>query len=307
MSVAAVDLGARYYGKEGIRLLVVGPSDGGPGMVYEQRMSVLLHEGLDESYLAGDNTRLVTSDAQRSLAVRIAMELAGEPVEETALEIGEEICRRYPFVPEVEVGLARRPWTAMVMAEPSCASGHGFVCDGSEDQVSRVTVSGGGRKIVSGIEGLRLLLTTGSRFEGFLSDDLTPNEPVADRAIAGDLSVHWVPTSPGVDFPALRSSLRGVVMSAFQGVRSESVQHLLTSMCAETIQKVSEVERVVLRFESIALGMVQGGPEAGDGVQSSRMREARAHTMIELPRAVTSVSMERGTSVPTRRSSAAAC
>ena len=87
-------------------------------------------------------------------------------------------------------------------------------------------------------------------------------------------------------------------MSAFQGVRSESVQHLLTSMCAEAIQKVPEVERVVLRFESIALGMVHGGSETVDGAQSSRMREARVHTMTELPRAVTSVSMERGNHVP---------
>jgi len=276
-------------------------------MVYEQRISVLLREGLDESYLAGDNTRLVTSDAQRDLAVRISMESAGEPVEEAALEIADEICLRYPFVPEVEVGLARRPWTAMAMAEPACASGHGFVCDGFEDQVSRVTASGGERKLVSGIEGLRFLLTTGSRFENFLSDDLTPNEPVADRAIAGDLSVHWVPASPGVDFPALRSSLRVAVMSAFQGVRSESVQHLLTSMCAETIERVPEVARVALRFKSIALGMVQGRPEAADGAQASRIGEARVHTMIELPRAVTSVSMERGTSVSMERSGAGAC
>jgi urate oxidase len=298
VTVVAVDLGTRYYGKEDIRILVVGPPDGGLGMVYEQRISVLLRDGLDESYLAGDNTRLVTSDAQRNLAVRISTESAGEPVEATAIEIAYEIWRRYPFVPEVEVGLARRPWTAMTMAEPSCASGHGFMCGGSEDQVSRVTVSGGEREILSGIEGLRLLLATGSRFEGFLSDDMTPNEPVADRAIAGDLSIHWVPLSAEVDFPVLRSSLRGAIMSAFQGVRSESVQHLLTSMCAEAIQKVPEVERVVLRFESIALGMVHGGSETVDGAQSSRMREARVHTMTELPRAVTSVSMERGNHVP---------
>lgn len=254
MSGPVFDLMSRGYGKEHVRSLTFrtgGPAD----TIADLTVTTMLRGGIEESYRSGDNGRMVTSDAQRNVALAAVERGFPAPVEVVALDVARSLHDRYPEFPEVEARVVAAAWFP---------AGRGFVREDPVCHRAEAVISAGSVGVVSGMGGLDLLVTTGSRFTGFRTDEMTTNRPVEDRPLAGTLDVSW--SSGGGDrisWDATRAELRRSVLEAFSGVRSESVQHLLTTMGARVLESVPAVRRLSLRLESLSLtGVGRLEPEA---------------------------------------------
>ena len=66
--------------------------------------------GIDECFEAGRNGGIVTSDAQRNLALSVLGRGTRAALEEVAMAVASELRRRYPHFPEAEVHLVGTTW-----------------------------------------------------------------------------------------------------------------------------------------------------------------------------------------------------
>ena len=141
-----------------------------------------------------------------------------------------------------------------------------------------------------------MLITGGSRFVGFLVDEYTTNEPVADRPLSGALSALWS-TAPGrdVDWPHVRSQVHQTLLDVFGGRPSESVQHLLALMGEAALQTEPCLTEISLRMESTALVPAPSAPGSG----------ARTYAATTSPGAVTELTLHRRAAPPAGQSARA--
>lgn len=275
------ELGATAYGKRDIRLLcVTGDPAGLTGEeVTEAGVRVVVRDGPAESYLAGDNRRLVTTDTMRTVVTDTLATVGVEATEDAALAIAAALRHHYPFLPEVEVEVTATRWRPVSAADGNGRPGSGtaFARHGWSLDRAVASCTSARTSLVSGWTGPPLLLTRGSRFTGFIQDERTPNQPAEDRAIAGQLDLEWAAGPGPADHAAARKAIRSVALAAFQRDRSESVQHLLTMMCQQVLDSVRQARTISARLDSIPL--TRRGP--------------RAYVIGDQPQPQTWVSMHR--------------
>lgn len=290
-------LTASAYGKHGIHLLCVSPVQSG-NAVAELEVSVVVRAGAEESFLLGDNRRVVTTDALRNLVTAEVGVTGAGVVEDAAGVVARAMGHRYPFLSEVEVEATTTAWRPLGDPDGSRA----FCRRPAESDRARVTTTAGAARMVSGWCGPALLMTGGSRFVGFVTDELTPNQPQEDRAIAGDLFAEWelATANPEPDHAGIRALIRSTLLTGFGQLRSESVQHLLTMMCTRLLAAVPDLRWACLRMESTTLVPAQVSPAAGSETLAEPPRRS-VYLLGGRPRATTSVSMRPGDIVASSR------
>ncbi|HVC25441.1 MAG TPA: hypothetical protein VND23_06775 [Acidimicrobiales bacterium] len=261
-------LGEHGYGKSGIRLLGMLGDAGVDGLV-DLTVAVRLSGGADDAYLAGDNAHMVTTDGQRNLVTAVVGRLLPAAVEDVALAIVAELSHCYPFVRRVEVSIEQRLWARASGwdADPpragSAQGGAAFALDSCERRVVRALADGGPVQLWQGLAGITLLLTAGSAFEGFVVDGYTTNVAHHSRPIAGRLAARWRGRAASQDWARTRDVVRRSLVDAFASERSNSLQHLLTSMGRRALEAGDLVE-IELGLESVQLAPVDErfGPAA---------------------------------------------
>lgn len=265
-------LDTAVYGKAGIRLLVVSGDD-----VTEATVRVMVNGGPAESYTDGDNGRVVTTDTLREVATAALAEAGARTPEGAALAVAGTIRGHYPFLPEIETEVAAVRWERLP------GPGHGFSRPGRPLDRAVVTSTAGGMALTSGWAGPPVLLTRGSRFTGFVRDERTPNLPADDRAIAGDLELLWSADEGAPDHDVIRAAVCSAALAAFEGCRSQSVQHLLTLMAQRVLDESGRLRSVEIRMDGIPLSLVGGGNQARRVYAVGA--QPRPHTRVTLSRA----------------------
>lgn len=333
MTATTLDLARHAYGKHQIRLIAL-PAPGTPGTPgtvepvdpVELTAEVMLIGGFEASYLHGDNRRVVTTDALVNLVVLTVERLLPAPVETVAEAIACELHDRYRFVPGASVELAARTWCPAGAGQPTSAGHRGRECrafrtftrDGGTEQRARALLHDGGVHLLSGIGGLHLVVTTGSSFEGFLVDDLTTSQPLADRPLYGIVDVEWTATPAATPdattWEAQRAGVHAAILAAVEDTSSRSVQHLVATMCGTVLAEVPAVDEVTVVYESIPLARAGSGSHGvsaagsgsrGTGGDRSSTGRMVAHAVTGHPRGVTEATMRRSGGAPSRQAAPA--
>jgi len=104
----------------------------------------------------------------------------------------------------------------------------------------------GGIEVVSGLDNLLVLKTANSAFTGYIKDSLTTLPETRDRLFGTAVCANWTYRSANLSFPALRGTIRELLLDAFAGHKSESVQHTLYAMAERVLDKVAEVKDIHL-------------------------------------------------------------
>ncbi len=101
--------------------------------------------------------------------------------------------------------------------------------------------------VTSGFEGLVLLKTANSGFEGFLRDSLTTLPETADRLFGTSVRAQWkYKSAAALPFEQLRSKLRAALIDAFAEHDSKSVQHTLYAMAQAALEGAPEIVDIEL-------------------------------------------------------------
>ena len=234
-----IALAENTYGKSSVRVMKV-KRDGRLHTVKEWKVEVLLSGDFESCFTVGDNSEILPTDTMKNTVYSRARESTADCIEDFALELADFFLGRNPQVERVGINIVGTSWeNAFVEGKPHPST---FIRGGGETQTTAVTcVQGGTASVKSGLDGLVVLKTAHSGFEGYLRDSLTTLPETADRLFGTSMHARWTYQEGTLPFDLLRSKLREALIAAFAEHDSKSVQHTLYAMAQAALEAVPEI------------------------------------------------------------------
>jgi urate oxidase / 2-oxo-4-hydroxy-4-carboxy-5-ureidoimidazoline decarboxylase len=202
------------------------------------------------AYIEGDNREVVATDTMKNFVYATAADFPGDSPEAYVMFLGQRLLQTYPQMERIRVTAHEVPLDPAHHITPISLTSYSPPPMGPRDEsdiVFRMTRADAamseadferrGAEIVptaarSGLEGMRLLKTTGSSFAQFARDEYTTLPELTDRPLTLHMDVFWRYGAPQP--PAggrLRSDLvRRAIEQTFHEFNSRSIQHLVHVM-----------------------------------------------------------------------------
>ena len=184
-------------------------------------------ERFKDAYTKGDNREVVATDTMKNFVYATAAEFDGSSLEAYVAFLGRRLLGTYPQMERIRVTAYEVPLDAASdgsdvvfrMTRGDRALAHAdFAREGDKVAVSATR---------SGIEGMRLLKTTGSSFAAFARDQYTTLPELQDRPLTILMDVHW---RYGADGHIASDIVRKELELAFHDFNSKSIQELVHEM-----------------------------------------------------------------------------
>jgi urate oxidase len=246
----AIVLGANQYGKAEIRLLHVS-RDGGTHTIRDLNVTVTLSGDLAATHLTGDNTVVLTTDAQKNTVFALAKEYGVDQIEDFALLLARHFVDSQAAISFARVTVEQYPWDRL--------AGHSFCRSGQEVRTAMVSYDGRDSWVISGLRDLTLLNSAGSEFWGFARDRYTTLAETTDRILATAVNARWrhagsaiqEPGSTGLAWsgPGWADSYRAardLLLAAFADTHSYSLQQTLFAMGQRVLDGRPEIAEIRL-------------------------------------------------------------
>jgi urate oxidase len=234
-------LGHNRYGKSGIRLVRV-TRGGDRHELVDLTVDVALEGDFAATHLTGDNAAVLPTDTMRGTVYAFAgEEPVGEP-EAFGLRLAGHFVQSVPAATRARVHLVQHPLVRIEAA--GVPHPHAFAGTGAGRRTATVTRDGGDAWVVAGLDDLLVLKTTGSAFEGFLKDRYTTLEETDDRILATVVTARWRYATLEVDWAEAAAGVRRLLLEAFAGHHSRSLQQTLYAMGEAVLAGRPEVAEV---------------------------------------------------------------
>jgi urate oxidase len=236
-------LGPNQYGKAEVRLLRVdrGVDRTGPAHVlHDLNVTVTLSGAFEATHLTGDNTAVLSTDAQKNAVFAFAAEHGVGQIEDFALLLARHFVTSQRPVTRARVTVEEYAW------EPAGRTGYSFARSGRETRTATVTHDGTMAWTVSGLRDLVLLNTKGSEFWGFARDRYTTLAETKDRILATAVTARWRHTEPASDWAASYQAARDLLIEAFAQTHSYSLQQTLYAMGKSVLEGLPELAEIRL-------------------------------------------------------------
>ncbi len=225
-------LGHNSYGKSQVRLVKVTRRPDRHELT-DLTVDVALEGDFTAAHVAGDNAGLLATDTMRNTVYALAQghdDVAD--LERFGLRLVEHFVAAGPRVTGARVRLVAQPWSRLATAA-GAPDPHAFQGGSGGRRIAVVAGGAGGPvSVEAGIEGLVVLKTTGSGWEGYHHDELTSLPETDDRIMATEVTARWTyRAAPGeIDFTASWEAVRDVILTSFGDHYSPSVQFTLHRM-----------------------------------------------------------------------------
>ncbi|KAK6135951.1 hypothetical protein DH2020_030289 [Rehmannia glutinosa] len=251
------------HGKARVRVGRVWREPNGRHHFVEWSVSISLLSDCLPAYTHGDNSDIVATDTMKNTVYVKAKECM-QPLspEDFAIVLGKHFTSFYQQVTAAIINIVEKPWERIkINGQPH---EHGFKL-GSEKHTTEVVVKKSGAvQVISGIEGLAVLKTTQSGFEGFIRDKYTILPETRERMLATEVTASWrYPFETLASIPAEQlyfmekyMDVKKVLIDTFfgpteGGVYSPSVQSTLYHMAKAVLARVSDVSSIQLKMPNI--------------------------------------------------------
>jgi urate oxidase len=241
-----VQLGANRYGKAEVRVVRVarGAAPGGGDVIQDWNVSTSLSGDLAESHLTGDNAKVLPTDSQKNRVYALAKELGAVEPEAFAIALASFFTQSQEPVSRARISVEEYGWT------PAGVTGHSFARDGGLVRTTTVIHDVSlGTSVVSGIQDLVVLNTTGSEFWGYPKDTYTTLAETKDRILATAVNASWrfrPRAVPGTDWAAAFAVAKKTVLETFAATYSYSLQQTLYAIGSAVIGAVPDICEVRL-------------------------------------------------------------
>ncbi|KAJ8440732.1 hypothetical protein Cgig2_005463 [Carnegiea gigantea] len=252
------------HGKDRVRVGRVwkDPSNGFHYFV-EWNVGIRLLSNCLNSYVRDDNSDIVATDTMKN-TVYVKAKECQEPLtaEAFAILLAKHFTSFYKQVCTAIVKIEEKPWKRIhVDGQPHR---HGFELGSGKHLTEVILSKSGALKISSGIEGLALLKTTQSGFEGFIRDKYTLLPETRERMLATAVTATWrysfeslhsIPSGPTY-FTDSYSAVRKVLLDTFfgppnVGVYSPSVQSTLYQMAKAVLNGFHDISSIHLKMPNL--------------------------------------------------------
>jgi urate oxidase len=235
------------YGKSSIRLTQVrrGPKK---HEVLELAVDIQLEGDFADSYLTGDNRKIIATDSMKNTVYVLAKENHFEAIEEFAVLIARHFISTYSQTNATTVSISQTKWDRIAVGDRPHP--HAFVDGGSERRTCKTKLERGSShpSLFGGIAGLRVLKTTDSEFSDFVSDRYRTLKNTRDRIFATTVNAEWTYAGKSQDFDRGFAAIRVALLETFATHHSLAVQQTLLAMGETALQACPEIERVSLEM-----------------------------------------------------------
>jgi len=239
-----VKLAENRYGKSLVRLVRVKRL-ANHHELREWTVRILLQGEYESCFAAGDNSKILPTDTMKNAVYSLARNSSAESIEGFAKELAAFFIARNPQVSAAEVAISETPWDRIsVESKPHPTT---FAQSSRETQTTQITQNRDASvQVISGLDNLVILKTSGSAFTGYIQDSLTTLRETRDRLFATAIRANWTYASPALPFADLRASIRNLLLAAFADHQSESVQHTLYAMAQNVLDRTADVAEIHL-------------------------------------------------------------
>ncbi|MEU5258073.1 factor-independent urate hydroxylase [Amycolatopsis sp. NPDC021455] len=239
----AITLGPNQYGKAEVRLVTVR-RDGPVHHLKDLTVSTSLRGELAATHLTGDNAGVLATDTQKNTVYAFAKEAPVGEIEDFGLRLARHFVGTQENITGARIKIDEHGWERIAVGgEPH---DHAFSRSGDERRTTAVTLQDGRAWVVSGIDGLTLLKSTGSEFHGFPRDKYTTLAETADRILATAVTARWRYQGEDIDWAASHAEIRWLMLETFATKHSLSLQQTLYAMGAAVLEARPEVAEVRL-------------------------------------------------------------
>jgi urate oxidase len=210
-------------------------------------VSIRFEGNFESAFVEGRTGGVIPGETLRSFVHRVAREHGGAEIETFGLAICRQILDAHPQVTRVRVEIAEQPWTRMDVGGK--AQGQSFVLGGPEQRTATITSNGPQTAVVSGIEQLVLMRTSGfaARRSAARPDDGT--EDALQPLVVGSLSARWTYSNPDVTFGPYRQGVRAAVTDTFAMHAARSVQYTLYAIADVVLATYEEIIDVTVSMQ----------------------------------------------------------
>jgi urate oxidase len=232
----AIRLGDNQYGKAQTRLLRVD-RDADEHRVIDLNVTTTLAGDLAATHLTGDNTGVLPTDTQKNTVYAFARDGVGE-IEDFALRLARHFVDTAPTIRRARVRVEQYGWDRL---------GHHSFRRAAGIRLTTATYDGADAWLVSGVDDLVLMNTTGSEFHGFHKDRFTTLPEATDRILATAVSASWrlASTRPR-DWSGSYAGTVAALLEAFAGTHSLSLQQTLHAMGSRALSTRDELAEIRL-------------------------------------------------------------
>jgi len=202
-------------------------------------------ERFGAAYTEGDNREVVATDTMKNFVYATAADFDGSSPDEYVLFLGQRLLQTYPQMERIRVTAHEVP-----LDPAHDESDVVFRLTRSDVAMSEADLERRGNEIVvtaarSGLEGIRLLKTTGSSFAAFARDEYTSLPELTDRPLTIRMDAHWRYGDPHRGSRISSGVIRRAIEQTFHEFNSRSIQHLVHVMGTRLLSGfpvLSEVE-----------------------------------------------------------------
>jgi urate oxidase len=237
-----IRLGDNQYGKAETRLMWVDRATD-RHEITDLNVSTALSGDLAATHLTGDNAGVLPTDTQKNTVYAFARDGVGQ-IEDFALRLARHFVDTTPTIHRARVAIEAYSWDRIaVEGQPAR---HSFV-RGAGTRTATVTYDGSAATVVSGVDDLVVLNTTGSEFHGFHKDQYTTLQETHDRILATAVSARWRhAVAENADWHESHRGATGHLLEAFANTYSLSLQQTLYAMGERVLEYREELAEVRL-------------------------------------------------------------
>jgi urate oxidase len=242
----AITLGPNQYGKAEVRLVTVDRT-GETHHIRDLTVSTSLRGSLERTHLTGDNSDVVATDTQKNTVYAFAKEMPVGEIEDFALRLGRHFVDEFSHITGARVLIDEHSWDRITVGGKPHE--HSFSMAGNEKRTTAITVQGDRAWVVSGLDDLVVLKSTGSEFHGFPRDKYTTLAETNDRILATAVTARWRYQGSavfGTDWAKSHHEIRQSMLETFATKHSLSLQQTLYAMGEAALRARPEVAEVRL-------------------------------------------------------------
>ena len=204
--------------------------------VFEGDFSTAFTEGRSEG--------LVPGETLKNIVHACARQNGGGEIEPFGLALCERILEGFPRITRVRVEIAEQPWGRLEVGGK--AQGQAFAAGTSERRTTAVTSNGSQTAVVSGLEQLTVMRTSGFGPRRRRDEDDTGVEDGLQRLLVATIAAKWAYSSADVTFGPYRQGVRTAILETMASHASRSVQYTLYSIADVVLGSVPEISQITL-------------------------------------------------------------
>ena len=273
----AIKLGENSYGKSRVRLLRVVRQNGRHD-IKELTLAIRFEGDFEAAHVKGDNRKILPTDTMKNTVYALARQYPVEAIEEFCLHLVEHFLTYNPQVSLVDVEASENLWGRI----PHGGKPHpsAFTRSG-EKRTAHVTGTREDNTVRGGIDGLVVLKTTKSTFEGFLRDPYTTLKEDRNRILSTVIRAQWRYEGNEIEFSPLWHAARQTILDTFAEHDSHSLQHTLYAMGEAVLQSMDNIREIHLSLPNKHFNLVDLSPFGMDNPAEVFVATDEPHGLIE--------------------------